>query len=105
MYAIIETGGKQYRVTTGDVLDLERLEAPETGPITFDRVLMIEDTDGPQIGAPTVAGATVSAELIEQHRGVKVVVVKFRRRKGYHRRQGHRQSLTKVRITAINHGA
>jgi large subunit ribosomal protein L21 len=101
-YAIIETGGKQYRVTVGDTLSIEKLVVEPGAGITFDRVLMLGG-DGPAtVGTPLVAGAAVQAQVEEQYRGPKIVVFKYKPKKRYRRRTGHRQALTRVAITAIN---
>ncbi len=107
MYAVIETGGKQVRVEEGDVVDLERLGAGEAGSeVFFDRVLMIGGDDAePQVGGPLVEGARVRAQLVGDLRGPKLVVFKFKRRKGYRRRRGHRQELQRFRIEAIERTA
>lgn len=101
-YAIIETGGKQYRVTVGDTLSVEKLPVEAGSDITFDRVLMVGGDGSPRVGTPLVAGATVQAQVAEQYRGPKIVVFKYKPKKRYRRRTGHRQSLTRVAITAIN---
>jgi large subunit ribosomal protein L21 len=101
-YAIIETGGKQYRVAVGERLAVEKLQAEPGAGITFDRVLMVNDGGAVRVGTPLVTGATVSAEVEEQFRGHKIVVFKYKPKKRYRRRLGHRQSLTRVAITAIN---
>jgi large subunit ribosomal protein L21 len=101
-YAIIETGGKQYRVRVGDVLSVEKLPVDAGQDITFDRVLMVGGNGEPKVGAPLLDGATVAAQVEEQYRGPKIVVFKFKAKKRYRRRTGHRQSLTRVAITAIN---
>lgn len=108
MYAIIEDSGTQFKVTSGDVLridrpleDHEKIVAGKT--ITFDKVLLVGGTDGAaKIGQPVVAGATVTAEVIDSVKGDKLVVEKHNRRKRYHRRKGHRQKFIAVKITAIN---
>ena len=101
-YAIIETGGKQYRVAVGDTLSVEKLPVEPGSGITFDRVLLVGG-DGPaKVGTPLVAGATVEAQVAEQYRGPKIVVFKYKPKKRYRRRTGHRQALTRVAITAIN---
>lgn len=103
MYAVIQTGGKQYRAETGQTLWVEKLEGDAGTKVTFDQVLLIggaEDKDV-AIGTPTVAGAKVNAEIVEQGLGDKLVVFKFRRRKNYVRRTGHRQELTAVKIESI----
>lgn len=101
MYAVIETGGKQYRVAKGDTLEIERLEAEAGKPFTFDRVLLVENEGKVTIGAPTVAAASVVADVAAHLRGEKKIAFKMRRRKGYHRTVGHRQELTRVTITDI----
>ncbi len=101
MFAVFVSGGKQHRVTGGDTLKLERLPVALGSEVVFDEVLMIGDADGVQVGQPRVAGGRVCAEVVQHGRGPKVRVIKLRRRKGYMRRQGHRQWFTKVRITAI----
>ena len=102
MYAVIETGGKQVRVEEGDVVDLERLGGAEDGSeVVFDRVLMIGGEGETEIGEPVVEGARVRAQLVGDLRGPKIVVFKFKRRKGYRRRRGHRQELQRFRIEAI----
>ncbi len=100
-YAIIETGGKQYRVSVGDRLSVEKLDVEAGGEITIDRVLMLGG-DETKVGTPTVSGASVTATVEEQYRGEKIVVFKYKPKKRYRRRTGHRQSLTRLSITAIN---
>ena len=101
-YAIIETGGKQYRVAVGDQLSIEKLSVEPGSGITFDRVLMVGGDGSPRVGTPLVAGATVQAEVEQQFRGPKIVVFKYKPKKRYRRRTGHRQAMTRVAITAIN---
>ena len=101
MFAVIKTGGKQYRVAPDDVLTVERLEGEAGGSVSFDEVLLVGDGETTTVGTPTVAGASVAAEVVEQMRGPKIIILKKRRRKSSRRRQGHRQDLTKVRITEI----
>lgn len=101
-YAIIETGGKQYRVSVGDSLAIEKLPAETGTDITFDRVLMIGGNGAARVGAPLVEGASVNAKVDAQFRGEKIVVFKYKPKKRYRRRTGHRQSLTRISITAIN---
>lgn len=101
MFAVIETGGKQYRVQPGDVIDVERDAACDSDTVTFDRVLMVGGDSGTQVGTPTVAGASVSGALVGEVRGDKILVFKFKRRKGYRRKIGHRQDLLRVRIDDI----
>jgi large subunit ribosomal protein L21 len=102
MYAVLETGGKQYRVAAGDTLEIERLEIEAGKPVTFDRILMVNNDGKVTVGAPAVAGATVVADVVEHIRGEKKLTFKMKRRKGYHKTIGHRQELTVVKITAIN---
>jgi large subunit ribosomal protein L21 len=101
-YAIIETGGKQYRVIVGDRLSIEKLPSDAGSEFTFDRVLMIGGGATPTVGTPLISGASVSATVEEQYRGPKIVVFKYKPKKRYRRRTGHRQALTRVAITAIN---
>jgi len=100
MYAVIETGGKQYRVEQGDVIEVELMERSSHNEVTFDRVLMIGG-DAPQVGRPTVSGAQVTGEVVKPMRGPKIRVFKKKRRKGYKRLNGHRQNLLRVRIDKI----
>lgn len=102
MYAVIKTGGKQYRVAEGDVLAVERLEGEAGSTITFDTVLAVGGGDGLKLGKPTLDGAKVEAEVLAQGRAKKVLVFKFKRRKGYKRTKGHRQYFTRVRVKSIN---
>lgn len=104
MYAVIESGGKQYRVTEGQTLRLEKLEAAEGANVDFDRVLMVTDGDNVQVGTPYVGGGKVSATVKAHGRGEKIRVVKFRRRKHYGKETGHRQWFTEVQITGISAG-
>jgi large subunit ribosomal protein L21 len=101
MYAVLETGSKQYRVAAGDTLDIERLDAEAGQSFTFDRVLMVNNEGQVSVGSPTVANAAVVADIVEHLRGPKTVAFKMKRRKGYHRTVGHRQELTKIRIKEI----
>jgi large subunit ribosomal protein L21 len=100
MFAVIRTGGKQYRVVADDVLTIEKLEGDVGSTLTLSDVLMIGG-DNPQTGAPLVKGASVVAEILEQGKGEKVIAFKKKRRKNTHRKRGHRQPFTKVKITAI----
>lgn len=102
MFAVIKTGGKQYKVTEGDKLVVEKLEGDAGSKITFDQVLMVGTDKGVKVGAPVVEGASVTAELVETSRGDKVMVIKKTRRNTYRRRRGHRQTETLVKITAVN---
>jgi len=101
-YAIIKTGGKQYKVSVGDKLDVEKLEVAEGENATFDQVLAAGEGSDIKIGAPTVSGATVVATVVKQFKAPKVTAFKFKKRKGYHKTTGHRQPLTRVQVTAIN---
>lgn len=102
MHAIIETGGKQYKVTEGDTLFIEKLEAEAGQAITFDKVLAILDGDKATFGAPVVEGASVAATVVKNGKGKKVRIFKYNPKKGYRKRQGHRQPYTKVQIEAVN---
>ncbi len=108
MYAVIETGGKQYRVTPGDVIQIEKLEGEVGAQIKFDHVLMVNqgDPENAQItlGKPYLAGANVAAEVVGQGRGDKILIIKMKRRKQYRRTQGHRQNYTQVIVTGIDSG-
>jgi len=101
MYAIIQTGGKQYKVAEGDILKVEKLAGEAGDKLTLDQVLMVKDENGTRIGVPTVNGVQVIAEVIEQGRHKKIVVYKYKKRKNYRRKQGHRQSFTKIKIEKI----
>ena len=101
MYAVLETGSKQYRVTAGDRLEVERLEIEAGKPVTFDRVLLVNNDGKVTVGAPTVPAATVVADVLEHIRGEKKIAFKMKRRKGYHKTIGHRQELTVVKIKEI----
>ncbi|KAB2658589.1 MAG: 50S ribosomal protein L21 [Verrucomicrobia bacterium] len=101
MYAVLETGGKQYRVAAGDTLEIERLEVEAGKAFTFDRVLLVSNDGKHSVGVPTVANASVLADVVEHKRGIKTIAFKMRRRKGYHRTVGHRQELTVVKIKEI----
>ena len=102
MYAVIVTGGKQYKVSEGDVLFIEKLEAEEGAAVTFDQVLMTGDGEDVKVGAPTVDGASVEAKVVKNGKGKKINVFKMKRKKNYRRKKGHRQPFTKVEITKIN---
>lgn len=101
MFAVIKTGGKQYRVSEGDVLRVETLEQAPKQDITFDQVLLIDNDGDLKVGQPTLAGATVEAVVITHDRAKKVIIFKKKRTTTYQRTQGHRQWFTEVRITAI----
>jgi large subunit ribosomal protein L21 len=98
MYAVIKTGGKQYRVTPGEKLKVEKLLGEVGSDVTMDKVLMMVDGDNVTIGAPLIAGASVPATVLSHGRGDKVMIFKFRRRKHYRKTQGHRQSYTEIQI-------
>lgn len=102
MYAVIKTGGKQYRVKTGDVIKIEQLSADVGQAVDFSEVLLIADGDQITTGQPLIKNAVVTAEVLEQGRHKKVRIIKFRRRKHHMKRMGHRQNYTQVKITAIN---
>lgn len=101
MYAVVETGGKQYRVAPGDTLEVERLETNEGQPVTLNRVLLVAKENQLVVGKPTVANAAVLADVVEHFRGDKKLTFKMKRRKGYHKSIGHRQELTRIKITDI----
>lgn len=101
MYAVLETGGKQYRVAPGETLEVDRLEAEPGKPVTLDRVLFVSADDKLSVGAPTVANAAVVADVLEHFRGDKKIAFKMKRRKGYHRTVGHRQEMTRIKISEI----
>lgn len=104
VYAVIETGGKQYRVQKGDVLNVELLDAEPGATVALDQVLAVSDGTALSVGAPMLVGAAVKAEVVETLRGPKLVAFKKKRRKGYKRKVGHRQELMKVKITDISAG-
>src|SRR5919199_60455 len=101
MYAILETGGKQYKVRPGDTIDVEKLAVEPGETVELGRVLMLGDDDQVQIGSPLVEGASVMAEVVDQHRGPKIIVFKYKAKVRYRRKTGHRQSLTTLRIKEI----
>lgn len=101
MYAVIKTGGKQYKVGEGDTLRVETVSGEPGSVVSFDEVLMIADGDNVAVGAPRVEGGSVSAEIIQHGRGKKVHILKHRRRKHSHKEQGHRQNFTEIKITGI----
>jgi large subunit ribosomal protein L21 len=101
-YCILETGSKQYRVSAGDSLEIERLAVEAGQPVTFDRVLLVNNDGKLSVGSPTVASATVVADVVEHIRGEKKLAFKMKRRKGYRKMIGHRQELTVVKIKEIN---
>ncbi|KJZ08425.1 MAG: 50S ribosomal protein L21 [Marinomonas sp.] len=101
MFAVIKTGGKQYRVQEGQVLKVEKLAVEAGGSVDFNEVLLVSNGDDVKVGAPVVEGVKVAAEVVSHGRGDKVKILKFRRRKHSMKRQGHRQWFTEVKITAI----
>ena len=101
MYAVLETGGKQYRVAAGETVEVDRLEAEAGKPVTLDRVLFVSGDDKLFVGAPTVANATIVADVVEHFRDQKKVAFKMKRGKGYHRTVGHRQEMTRLKISEI----
>ena len=101
-YAVIQTGGKQYRVESGNEIDVEKLDVEVGTDIDFSEVLLVSDGVDLQVGEPFVSGAKVSAEVVDQFKDDKVIAFKFRRRKGYHRTVGHRRQLTRLKIKTIS---
>ncbi len=101
MFAVVHTGGKQYKVSTGDILDVEKLEGKEGDDVELDQVLLTGDEKDLNIGTPLVKESKVTAKIITQGKGPKIVIMKHKQRKGYRKKQGHRQSLTTIEITAI----
>ena len=102
MYAVIKTGGKQYRVQQGDVIFVEKLNAQADEAVTFDEVLLVGDADQSKVGTPVVEGAKVEGKVLAQVKSKKIVVYKYKAKKNERKKQGHRQPYTKVEITAIN---
>ena len=102
MYAVIKTGGKQYRVQQGDVIFVEKLDAQADEAVTFDEVLLVGDADQSKVGTPLVEGAKVEGVVLAQVKSRKIVVYKYKAKKNERKKQGHRQPYTKVEITAIN---
>ena len=101
MYAIIATGGKQYTVSEGDIIKVEKLGVEAGDTVTFDQVLFVNNGEA-KVGDPTVAGASVTASVVKEARDKKVIVYKYKRKTGYHKNNGHRQSFTQVKIEKIN---
>lgn len=101
MYAVVKTGGKQHRVREGDLVRVEKLTGDVGAKVTLNEVLMVGGDGSTQIGTPLISGATVEAEIVKQGQGKKVLVFKMKRRKNYHRRYGHRQPFTHLKITKI----
>ena len=105
MYAILKTGGKQYKVKSDDLVDIERLEGEVGTQVTFSEILGIGEEGGKlQVGTPLIHGASIAAEIVDQFRGKKLIAFKKKRRKGYKRKVGHRQEITRVKISAITAG-
>ena len=102
MYAIIVTGGKQYKVSEGDVLYIEKKDVKEGDAVKFDKVLLVGEGSDVKVGAPVVDGVSVTGKVIKNDKAKKVVVYKYKPKKGYHKKQGHRQPYTKVKIEKIN---
>lgn len=102
MYAVIETGGKQYRVQEGDVLFIEKVAGNEGESLSFDKVLLVSNGEEVKVGKPYVDGVSVTGNIVEHGKAKKIIVYKFKRKKDYRRKQGHRQPYTKVRIEKIN---
>ena len=101
MYAVIETGGKQYQVKAGDILNVEKLGLDEGAKVSFDKVIAVSGDDGFKVGAPYVEGVKVEATVLKNARNKKIIVYKYKPKKGYHKKQGHRQYFTKVKIESI----
>lgn len=101
MYAVVETGGKQYRVAAGEKLEVEKLSVDAGQTVTLDKVLMLSNDGAVQIGSPTLEGASVEATVVEHYKGDKVVAFKFKRRKGYRKKKGHRQQHSLIEIKEI----
>ncbi len=102
MYAVFKTGGKQYRVSTGDVLKVEKIEAEKGATLELDQVLMVGEGEDVKIGTPYLEGGKVTATVIDQGRHKKIKIIKFKRRKNYRRKAGHRQYFTQIEITGID---
>lgn len=105
MFAVVKTGGKQYKVAVDDILKVEKLPGEAGSTVVLDEVLMVGDDKDLKVGTPTLSGVTVSAEILEQTRGDKIIVFKKKRRQGYRRKAGHRQDLTVLKVTGIGAGA
>jgi large subunit ribosomal protein L21 len=109
MYAVIESGGKQYRVQPGDVIQVEKLEGELKASVNFDQVMLVSKQNGENsqiwLGKPYVSGANVTTEVVGQGRGEKILIIKMKRRKGYRKTQGHRQEYTQLLVTGVANGA
>ena len=101
MYAVIKTGGKQYKVQVGDEIFVEKLDGEDTDKVTFDEVLAVSDDSGFKAGTPVIEGASVEGEIVKQGKQKKIIVFKYKAKKGYRRKKGHRQPYTRVRIDKI----
>jgi large subunit ribosomal protein L21 len=101
MYAVIQTGGKQYKVSEGDIIKVEKLNVEEGAKVSFDQVLLVGGDDL-KVGNPVVAGATVEGSVLKNGKGKKIIVYKYKRKTGYHKKNGHRQAFTQVKIEKIN---
>ena len=101
MFAVLNTGGKQYKVSQGDLIEVEKLESNAGETVTLDQVLMVGEGEDIEVGAPFVSGCKVTGEVVEQRKGVKIIVFKKKRRKKYRRKNGHRQLFTQLKITEI----
>lgn len=104
MYAIIETGSKQYRVEEGSVIEVELLKDVKDNKVSFNQVLLLNDGSKIEVGSPTIKNCTINAEVLDETKGPKVIAYKYKRRKNYHRKKGHRQKYLKLKITKINKG-
>ena len=102
MYAVIEQGGKQYRVAAGDKFRVEKIHAEDGAQVEFDKVILLGKDEGAVVGAPYVDGATVTASVVKNGKEKKIIVYKYKSKKGYHKKQGHRQPYTKLEIQKIN---
>ena len=102
MYAVFKTGGKQYRASTGDVIKVEKIEAEKGATVELDQVLMVGEGEDVKVGTPFLEGGKVTATVLDQGRGDKIKVIKFKRRKNYRRQMGHRQYFTQIEITGID---
>lgn len=102
MYAVIKTGGKQYKVQEGDIIRVEKLDAEEGSVVQFNDVLAVSNDEGLKVGAPVVDGAVVEANVVSQGKAKKIIVFKYKAKKNYRKKQGHRQPFTQVQITKIN---